>query len=85
MTLRERFLSRLQSNGLNREQASAILKETIRQAPQLAPDYAPVRWNDSNYTETQRDALCVLLLRPVALKWIDTNLPQFPLRGLFTE
>lgn len=83
MTVKEKLLQFfLIDNGMFPQQAERVFQYAL---PKLAPDDYNVTWNRpaSDYPDAMY-AVWGMTLKPIALEWIDANIPQAWFRPMFT-
>lgn len=84
MTTKERLLKfELIDNGMFPEQAEQVFQQAL---PKLQPNGYQVTWDRpaSEYPDPFY-AVLAMILKPIALEWIDANLPKAWFRPMFTD
>lgn len=81
MTTREKVIKQLEDNGMFLEQAEQVFKKA---QPLLKRDDYTITWDRpaSEYPEPFYNVLWVMI-KPIALQWIDENCPQAWFRPMF--
>jgi len=76
MTTREKLEAKLTERGMSKQQACEVLNLAIPEIEAKTPQYQ-ITWNGraDDYPEVIY-SIWFSILKPIALKWIQTNKPQ---------
>ena len=85
MTVKEKLTNMLIERGMFLPQANEVMELAVPQLNDLVEDYSvSLNSNSTDYPQVIYNVL-FMSIRPVALKWIDDNLPQAWYRDMFVD
>jgi hypothetical protein len=85
MTVKEKLTNMLIERGMFLPQANEVMELAVPKLNDLVEDYSvSLNSNSTDYPQVIYNVL-FMSIRPVALKWIDDNLPQAWYRDMFVD
>ena len=83
MTVKEKLVSILVSNGMFENQAQEVIELAIPKLNELADDYKITFESPSSHYPDMLYKIWYISIKPIALKWIDDNKPMAWFRDMF--